>query len=116
MKTKILLLVIGLAFIGCRPIYQTEYIHTKDSIYNTIYDSIYIKEYQKNETIFIETNKIKYEYKYQYKVDTIKDTIQTTKYINRTQKVKQKGWKGYLWGFGTALFLMIGLFIYKRFR
>lgn len=110
--------MIGLVAISCKPIYQTQYIHQIDSIYRDRIDSVFIKEYQKGDTIFLEKEKFVYEVKEHYKIDTIRDTIpiRTTKYINRTQKVKQKGWKGYLWGFGSALFLMIGLFIYKRFR
>lgn len=101
---------------SCKSAQQIQYINKTDSVYieNTIRDSIFINQYKKEDTIFIV--KEKFTIQTQYKDRIVKDTIQTTKYINRTQKVKQKGWKGYLWGFGTALFLMIGLFIYKRFR
>lgn len=106
--------MIGLVAISCKPIYQTQYIHTKDSVFNTIYDSIYIKEYAKNETIFIETSKIKYEYKYQYKVDTTHTTDTIVKYINRTTKVRQKPFKAYLSGIITAVLLVIGYIVYVK--
>lgn len=118
MKSKIFILFLIMGLVSCHPILKTEYIHHTDSIYieNTLYDSIYIKEYTKGDTVFVLKDNIKYQIQYRdrYKTDTVNKTDTIVKYINRTTKVRQKPFKAYLYGIITAVLLVIGFIVYVK--
>lgn len=92
---KILFICSLLAFNSCKvkeyiPIVEnatdTIYLTNRDSI--QIYDSIYIKEYLKNDTVFLNTYKYKYIDK--IKIDTIFKTHNV--YIKEPYPVIEKHW------------------------
>lgn len=102
--------------VSCKPIETVKYINKTDSVYieNTLYDSIYIKEYTKGDTVFITKDNIKYQilYKDRYKCDTVIDTIQTVKYITKEKKASQKPFKWYFLGIiTTVLIIAIGKYV-----
>lgn len=72
----VVLIILPLTFLSCKSIKEIP-IHITDTLYNTktnteyIKDSVYITQYQKNDTIYID--KLKYKYINTNKTDTIKD-------------------------------------------
>lgn len=131
-KRTILILALCLIFVGCKTI---TYVPTEKIVHDSIYithtridsikeiDSVFVNQYLKGDTIFVEKNKYVYRYKdklmldtiYQTHTDsvTITNTIEVEKELSWWQRTKQNV-GGFAISSTIALIVALALFMIKR--
>ena len=126
MMTLVLLVVLLFAFAGCRtteyievPVTHTEYVYRDrvDSV--AVHDSVFIKEYQRGDTVRVVEYRYKDRFRYIQATDTIiqRDTVSVVRpQVVERVEYRTRGMVKILAWLGVAGLLALAAYLYLRFK